>query len=75
MPMTHILNNPTGDLWQLTTPAGDLVDAVVAPTQAEAALAFQHLVPRDGQWQDREKGRYCYHAPGRLEVLRRARQY
>jgi len=75
MPMTHILRHRPGDLWQLTTPEGQLVDSVIAASQAEAALAVQHLVPRDGRWQGRHHDQYTYQAPGRLEVLRRAQRF
>lgn len=73
--MTHILKKQTGDVWYLTTPQGQFVDAVVAPSQAEAALAVQHLVPRDGAWQGRRHGQYAYRAPGRIEVRRRAQRF
>jgi hypothetical protein len=75
MPMTHVLRNRIGDLWHLTTPDGQFVDAVTAPSQAEAALAVQHLVPRDGHWQGRRHGQYTYQAPGRMEVLRRSQGF
>ena len=74
MPTTHVLKNAHGNLWHLTTPQGQVVDAVIAPNHTEAALAVQHLVPGDGVWEDREDGHYTYHAQGRNGVFRHARQ-
>jgi hypothetical protein len=53
--MTHILTNPNGNLWHLTTPEGQLVDAVIATSQAVAALAYQapgrvEVLRRAHQW-------------------------
>lgn len=75
MPTTHVLTNSGGNLWHLTTADGALVDAVTAPSRAEAAVAFQHLVPRDGAWEDGTSGSYRHRAPDRPEVMRRTRLY
>jgi hypothetical protein len=75
MPTTHVLKNSHGNLWYLTTPQGQVVDAVIAPNHAQAALAVQHLLPRDGRWEDREDGQYTYQAQGRIEVSRHARHH
>ena len=76
MPTTHVLKNTHGNIWYLTTPQGQIVDSVTAPNHTEAALAVQHLVPRDGVWEDGEDGQYTYHAPpGRSAVFRHARHH
>jgi hypothetical protein len=75
MPTTHVLTRTTGNTWHLATPQGQLLDSVIAPTHAEAALAVSHLVPRDGVWQDGEGGRYSYLAHARNEVFRHARHH
>jgi hypothetical protein len=75
MPTTHALTNAHGNIWHLTTPQRQLLDSVIAPSHAEAALAVQHLVPRDGVWKDGENGQYIYHAAGRSGVLHHARQH
>ena len=75
MPTTHVLKNTHGNIWYLTTPQGQVVDSVIAPNHAEAAVAVQHLVPRDGVWEDRKDGHYTYHAPGRIRVFRNARNH
>lgn len=75
MPTTHILKNSGGNLWYLSTPEGVVVDSVIAPNHAEAAVAVQHLLPRDGAWQSGAHGAYIYQTPSRVEVLRRARRF
>lgn len=65
MPTTHVLTNAHGNTWHLTTPQGQVLDSVIAPNHTEAALAFQHLVPRDGVWETVEGGQYAYRAMGR----------
>ena len=70
MPTTYVLKDTHGNIWYLTTPQGQIVDSVIAPNHAEAALAVQHLVPRDGVWEDREDGQYIHHAPGRSDYSR-----
>lgn len=72
MPTTHVLTKGHGNVWYLTTPQGHVVDSVIAPSHAEAALAVEHLLPRDGVWEDGEDDHYTYHAAGRSGVIRHA---
>lgn len=75
MPTTHVLTNTHGNIWHLATPQGQVLDSVIAADHAGAALAVQHLVPRDGVWEDREDGRYTYRPTGRSGVFRHARHH
>jgi hypothetical protein len=75
MPTTHVLTNAPGNIWHLATPQGQVLDSVIAPNHAEAALAVSHLVPRDGVWEDGEDGRYSYLAQARGEVFHHARHH
>jgi hypothetical protein len=76
MPTTHVLTQGDGNVWYLTTPQGHPVDCVIAPNHAEAALAVEHLLPRDGVWEHGEEdGHYTYHAPRRSGVIRHAGQH
>lgn len=52
-----------------------MLDSVIAPNHAEAALGIDHLLPRDGFWRDGAYGRYRYLAMGRNEVFRYARHH
>ncbi len=75
MSATHVLTQAHSNIWYLTTPQGRMLDSVIAADHAGAALAVQHLVPRDGMWEDREDGRYTYHATDRRGVFRHARHH
>ena len=49
MPTTHVLKNTHDNIWYLSTPQGQVVDSVIAPNHAEAAVAVHHLsAPRRG---------------------------
>ncbi len=75
MPTTHALTKAHSNIWHLTTAQVQLWDSVIAPNQAEAALAVQHLLPPDGVWERHDDGRYTYHATRRSEVISHARHH
>lgn len=61
MPVTHVLSNTHGNRWFLTAfSSGKVLDSVRASCQPTAAMQVEHLLPSEGEWEQREGNQYWF---------------